>query len=259
MKLSKQQVAAHEEAEGYLRQDVLKHSERLFVFEHWQEGATNVNSKIGAFFTPYDLAVDFSMEITHNCIIDLCAGIGVLSFVAYHHMGFTDITCVEYNPQYYEIGKKLLPEANWIHGNIFDPKLVDGLSRLAFDQAISNPPFGKIKTGGKCDFLKYTGSEFEFRAIEVAARISRKGTFILPQMSTPYKYSGEHGMSTNESRKYDKFSKQTGLEFEFNAGLDTSVHINDWKGVAPMCEIINCDFEDYKTPDTEKEQLTFFN
>jgi len=25
-----------------------------------------------------------------------------------------EITCVEFNPQYVEVGKKLLPEANWI-------------------------------------------------------------------------------------------------------------------------------------------------
>ena len=47
----------------------------------------------------------------------LCAGIGVLSYAAQLECSdrsrcYADITCVELNPHYVEVGKKVVPEAH---------------------------------------------------------------------------------------------------------------------------------------------------
>jgi len=47
-----------------------------------------------------------------------------------------------------EVGKKIMPEANWIIGSIFDLP-----NDRIYDVAISNPPFGNIKTGRDIDGL----------------------------------------------------------------------------------------------------------
>ncbi|MEU6719794.1 hypothetical protein ABZ897_50780 [Nonomuraea sp. NPDC046802] len=46
--------------------------------------------------------------------------------------------CVEKNPHYVAVGQRLLPEATWICGDVFDV-LSMGLGR--FDTALANPPF----------------------------------------------------------------------------------------------------------------------
>jgi predicted RNA methylase len=57
------------------------------------------------------------------------------------------VTAVEFNPEYVRIGGRLLPEVEWIEGDFYDLTLWQSLPR--FDEAISNPPFGKIVT--TCD------------------------------------------------------------------------------------------------------------
>ncbi|TFF34401.1 class I SAM-dependent methyltransferase [Mucilaginibacter psychrotolerans] len=254
-KLSKTEIKEHNIAVELLKKEVLTFEEKVIVYEKWNESATSLNSEAGAFFTPHELANDFSLNIYRKAkTIDLCAGIGMLSFCAYHYQGCTDITCVELNPIYYEIGKKLLPEANWINDSIFKYKDLGH-----FDQAISNPPFGKIKTGidkAVQDELKYKGAEFDLITIEIASKIADYGCFILPQQSTPFKYSGaEFFMDLREQNKgynpyglsvpnkVQKFIKETGLNYEFNIGVDTSIYKDDWKGVSPICEIVCFDFK----------------
>ncbi len=120
--LTKQQSAKHVKACALLQKEVLSFDDRLFVLEHWQEGANHINGAAGAFFTPQSLARDFALEVSGNTILDLCAGIGSLSFAAYHYgaqMGSVppSITCVEINQDYIEVGKKILPEATWIQAD----------------------------------------------------------------------------------------------------------------------------------------------
>ena len=247
MKLSKQKAKLHQEACDILKKDKLSYDDKIFVLENWHEGAEHINGTAGAFFTPSGLARDFQLGVEkHGRVIDLCAGIGSLGFwlteTAKHGNTLKELVCIELNPKYVEVGKKILPDAKWITGSIFDKELM--LSLGEFDQVISNPPFGQIKTGKPVDnWLAYSGSDFELLAIDVASRIAKRGAFILPQMSTPFRYSGNSYLTEERTDKVKKFERQTGLEYDFNCGIDTSIYIDDWKGVSPVCEIALFDFD----------------
>lgn len=269
-KLTKAEAKAHAEAVALLDKAELTDEDRIFFMENWQESANHVNSVAGAFFTPPGLARDFAIDVTNTGrVVDLCAGVGSLSLAVLWNGYYSrqeageslELVCVELNPDYVEIGRKILPEATWICGSVFDlPDLGE------FDWAISNPPFGNIKTGGDWKG-KYTGSDFEFRVIEVASRVARHGTFIIPQNSAGFRLSGaryyEHSDNERDSfraPKYQKFHAQTGIRLDAGCGVDTTYYADDWHGVSPLIEIACADFTELpqdqnSTPDSE--QLTF--
>lgn len=236
-KLTKPQAKAHAEAEALINCGrPLKDEEKKFILDHWQESATNINSIAGAFFTPRGLAQDFSLEVNGGKVIDLCAGIGCLGY--YVEQKATSLVCVEANPEYVRVGKRILPEAQWINASIFDPSAT---ALTGFDWAISNPPFGNIRAD---DYRgRYKGAAFELKTIEQASRMAGFGAFILPQNSTPFRYSGRQCYAEERAELVQRFEAQTGIEMQFNCGIDTSVHRNDWKGVSPLCEIVVCEFQ----------------
>lgn len=248
MKLTKPQIKAHNEAMALVdcgRR--LKDDEKEFILDNFHEGATHINSSAGAFFTPRALARDFAIEVDGGntdkarCI-DLCSGIGSLAYAVEHKVG--SLVCVEMNPEYARIGKRIVPDAEWIVCSAFDQRVLE-LGR--FRWAISNPPFGAIAADGFKG--KYTGGQFEYRLIELASRLSDFGAFILPQMSAPFRYSGQQSFSYEESDKARKFREQTGIDMEPNCGIDTSAYRNEWRGVSPVCEIVVCEFE---APEAER-------
>lgn len=113
-----------------LRRD-LTEDERWFVLSHWQESSTAANGLQGAFFTPEGLARDMSLEVGGDRILDLGAGIGRL---AWHNRDLwgrwpnpaPELWCVERNPTYVRVGRKVLPEATWLCADILDlPDLAD--------------------------------------------------------------------------------------------------------------------------------------
>jgi len=234
MKLTKQQSKDHQKAMELVHSDrVLTWDERKFILDHYSEQQGQLNALAGAFFTPYGLARDFSIEVPDNgSMVDLCAGIGALSF-ACEGKGIA-ITCVEMCAAYVEVGKRVVPSANWVHADCFS---VTG----QFDIAISNPPFGAIK-GGAYDGL-YTGSNFEYKVISHASKLAKYGVFIIPQMSAPFRYSGEKNYREDENDKAAKFREQTGIIMGPSCGIDTAMYKDDWKGVSPICEVVCCDFE----------------
>lgn len=249
-KLTKAQAKAHQQAEDLLTQEVLTFEDKLFVMENWREDAQHVNSSAGAFFTPWGLARDFSLHVHGNRVVDLCAGAGALSLAVWQsqawerHGGATpiDITCVELNPEYVRVGKKLLPEATWIQASIFD---LPDLGR--FDTAISNPPFGNIKRGGG-DAPRYKGAKFEYHVIDVAADLADHGAFIIPNMSAGFEYSGKPMFERVSNTKYTQFVEQTGIELEPGIGVDLTPYRDQWHGVSPYLEIACTDY-------TEREAL----
>lgn len=237
MKLSKRLAAAHQKACNLLEKDSLTYDEKVFVFDNWHEGARHMNGVAGAFFTPDGLARDLAIESYGPTVIDLCAGIGRLAFAVSHHIDITRMVCVELNPDYVEVGRKVVPEATWIRRDVLDLPVDIG----SFDCAISNPPFGRIAgSTGKGD--KYSGSEFEYKVIEAASRVARYGVFIIPQQSAPFEYSGRQCYKATEPSKYAQFRKQTGIELTPNCGLDTSAYMKYWRGVSPAVEIVLADF-----------------
>ncbi len=240
-KLTKAQRKAHAEAEAILTKDRLTEDERDFVFQNWHEGANHINGAAGAFFTPWGLAADFALDAGSGRIIDLCAGIGILSYFVHHRSRWgtqvADITCVEQNPRYVEVGRKLLPEARWINADVFDWRELD-LGR--FDHAIGNPPFGRVRRSANGP--RYRGPEFEFHIIDIAAELADHGAFIIPQQSATFKYSGSHCFERRASGRGYEFEQKTGLEMDAGAGVDTALFRDDWKDTSIICEIACFDF-----------------
>ncbi|QHJ78960.1 MAG: hypothetical protein [Caudoviricetes sp.] len=233
MKLTKAQIKAMEKVNDLVNSDKpLTFEEKLFILENYQEGANTTNSALGAFFTPYELARDFCHEVNHtDRVIDLCAGIGALSLALTTHYKPEKLYCVELNAEYVKIGKRIVPDAHWIHADALKVKF-----KNKFDVCISNPPFGNIKTSDVKG--KYTGSNFEFKLMEHALDVAEYGIFIIPQSSSNFRYSGRQCFETQMPAKVKKFLDQTGYEMSPGMGIDTSYYRDKWHGVSPLCEVV---------------------
>lgn len=249
-KLTKAQRKAHAEAEALLTKDRLSEDERDFVFQNWHEGANHINGAAGAFFTPWDLAADFALDGAGERVIDLCAGIGILGYFIAHRRAWSardpDITCVEINPRYCAVGRKLLPEARWINADVFDWRSWwrDELDGVTFDIAIANPPFGRVARAGSSP--RYRGAEFEYHVIDIASEMADRGAFILPQQSAPFRYSGAPFYERRAHGRAVDFEKLTGLHLDIGAGIDTSIHEDGWKDTSIVCEIVCTEFAEVR-------------
>lgn len=244
-KLSKIQAKKHKEALALVRSKrPLTLDERDFVIENYHEGAEHMNGLVGAFFTPEGLARDFAIEVPDGCrVLDLCAGIGMLSYQVEDKA--KSIVCVERNHAYVEVGRAVLPKATWVEADVFDVAAYEKFG--PFDVVISNPPFGAIPVDGFEG--SYTGGKFELKLLELASRLgARYGVFLLPQQSTPFRYSGKPEFKEQEDEHLRKFREQTGVTMEMNCGFDTTSYLKDWKGVAPVCEIVTCEFDPKARP-----------
>lgn len=235
-KISKDAAKRHKQALDLVHSDRhLTLDDRFFILENFHEGATNINGLAGAFFTPEGLARDFAIEVCNGkSLIDLCAGIGRLSFACRDRA--KRIVCVEQNPDYAAVGMRVMPEAEWIVGDVFT---IGDIGH--FKWAISNPPFGAIKTSSAFDGV-YSGARFEYKLIELASRIADNGAFIIPQSSAPFRYSGRQSFKEEMDKECAKFVNQTGIVMGNNCGIDTALYKDEWKGVSPVCEIVVCEF-----------------
>lgn len=259
MKLSKPQISQHNKAVALLQKEKLTFEDKIFVLENWFPSYNNQIGLSGTFFTPEELARDFTIEIGGRKIIDLCAGIGTLSFYYYHYNSHNEkapqITCIEYNPEFVEVGKKVFPEATWICGDMCDEQLIKSLGK--FDMVIGNPPFGKIKSNCSSSWLSYKGSEAEYKCVAIGKHLARNGTFIMPQSSCPFMYSGINEIKYTTNDKLEKFKKETGIVLGPNCGIDTSRYKDDWKGANPTVEIVTVEYEEIEFPKS-KTSLTLF-
>ena len=252
-KLTKAETKRHNQIQELLHSDrPLTYDEKIFIIENFHEGSNTNNAELGAFFTPLSLAWDFAIDAcSHGSVVDLCAGIGGLSFCVFHRHKPREMLCIELNRSYYELGKRILPEATWIHGDA----LTTPVDKF-YDMAISNPPFGKIKTSDYT-LKKYTGAEFEYKIMERAMEIAECGCFLIPQMSANFKYSKNRYFEWVQSAKCKKFLDQTGFDMHPGCGVDTGYYLEDWNGVKPLCEIVELyprsrDEWNYPEPEPEK-------
>ena len=231
------------ESQLHLKVMELVHSDRQlaeddkeFIFNNYRGDGIGAT---GAFFTPEMLAWDFILDAgcSDDCI-ELCAGIGRLSYYQFMRNKPSHITCVELNPEYVMIGKRVLPQAEWITGDALQ-YTPDRFYRVAY----GNPPFGKIKTS-EAYTGRYTGSEFEYKIIDRAREYSSYGVWIVPQGSAGFKYSGHTYYDRSiQSAKYIKFEKDTGLILHPGVGIDTSIYRDQWNGTKVTCESVLVDYQ----------------
>lgn len=236
-RLSKAQIKAHGEAVALLSKDRLNDDEREFVLENWQESATHINSAAGAFFTPSGLARDTAIYTNGaETIVDLCAGIGALGLWAWW---LSDrkarVTCIEVNPDYVAVGRKVFPEAEWICASV---EQASG----HFDCAISNPPFGKT---AKIKGPRYSGED-DLAVVDIAVDLARWGVFILPSLSVPFEYSGRDCYRERSSAKSDRFQAATGIVLNCES-TDAAYYAKDWRGVSPLVEVCSVDFDEWRS------------
>ncbi|MFJ8793554.1 methyltransferase [Streptomyces sp. NPDC102462] len=238
-KLSKEQTKQHHRACELvdMKRD-LTVEEREFVLDHFHESANMGRTLDGAFFTPAELAGELHHVIPGDRIIDLCAGIGRLAWHArdywnrrWERLPPREIVCVEKDPEYVRVGRRVLPEATWICADVLD---VPGLNLGPFDCAISNPPFGRIKRSGNAP--GYRGPLFEFHVIAIAETLARRGAFIIPRESAPFRI--ETGFVSQDSPAYERFHRETGIKLRPNPGIPTDEYRDQWRDASPAVEIV---------------------
>jgi len=253
MRISKRKMNLHNEAVKLLEMDELSFNDVEFIYSNYHEGANKANNLISAHFTPRSICHSMAHNIRQINFVDLCAGIGNLAYsigrfneLEYKNGGIG--ICVENCLEYYEVGKKLLPQFHWINGSIFDDKVINEIKEIMKGSRfsiVSNPPYGN-QVKATSENLKYQGSKFEYRAMEVGAILGADdGAFLIPQESTPFRMSGKQHhpkgvlSESYKSKDYLKFSECTGIEITPNIGFSTDIMDgNDgWKDVTITTEI----------------------
>jgi hypothetical protein len=240
MKLSKAQTKKHNIAMDLVESDKpLTIEQKIEVLKNYHPGASHNVTWNAAFFTPPGLARDMCIELRDKAnkrTLDLCAGIGMLSFYSkLHQTGWGaedrgEYVCIENNPEFVEVGKKIMPEAMWLRADVFDVETYSGLGR--FDEVISNPPYGLKPEIHPEKWLYNVPSQY--MVAEIAMKVSNYGVFILAQGDLPFKFSNTNSYQEVDCAKYNKFHSLTGINFEMNCGLDTGYYSGDWNGLQKM-------------------------
>lgn len=245
-KLTKVQTKAHNKAMDLLHSDrKLSVDDVFFFYENYREDANHNIAWNKAYFTPIDLARDFFVGCGNidGKMIDLCAGIGKLSYFFYiNKKDKSDITCVELNSSYCNIGKRLMPDANWINGSILDLNIPD---IKEYELAISNPPFGNPYAEIPDNFIFKNKNVFELVAVELATKLANRAAFILPSNVVPFEYSGKQQYSKVTNAKYEKFNKLTNIDLDILFSVDCNVYKDMWNSCKPNVEMVEWVNDDY--------------
>jgi hypothetical protein len=241
----------------------LTDDEREFIYENYNPAMDDNITENGVFFTPIGLAQDlaiFAPGADH--FVDVCSGIGMLTYKLlmydYYNCLYDTVTCIEYNPKFCEIGKKLTTgiknsegkeyTVNWICADVFDENLWKSIlpKSAKFDLMISNPPYGKFPAADK-DSVKWMNykSERELMVVELCLKFARSGYFILPPSSCEFRYSGRPYYEEVEQKKVTKFRKEN-PDYFFKMvcdGIDAGIYREDWKGTQITTEAVHLDLE----------------
>lgn len=265
-RLTRRDETDHERAEKLLALPrELTEDEIMEVFEKFHPGARHLQAKNAAFFTPYTVAdvVARNTSIRGNRVLDLGAGIGMLTWAMFKWAYWEpaeEIVCIELNPEYVEVGRRLVPQATWICGDMFNLDLLRSLGK--FDAVVCNPPFGKGNSGDADKSWLSVKSPLHFQALEVGLRMSDgAATFVLPRVDLPWLYS----MYPEDVDLAKKFAgARRGHEFvdpdrhsqnlrrflkafpEAHFGCvseDVALYVDEWKNVHARVEVVNVGFE----------------
>lgn len=238
-KLSKREISKQVELKKLIDETkVLTDNQKEHIYKEFNEAFIGDVTHSSAYFTPIELAFDFAlMSPTYGYVLDACAGIGVLSYTANirdtYDGNIKQLICIEKNPEFVEIGKKLLPDADWHCGSIFDQKLHQKIFRKhkikKSDCMISNPPYGtvtmKYVPDGERDWLDYSGKEFDMAVIEVGHKLAEYHSYILPVQSCIFSVSGAHYHQHKTNRKFNKLKKD----------IDEPNLIQQWTSIDTTC------------------------
>jgi SAM-dependent methyltransferase len=244
-KISKRMLKLHQEALELVNQDKpLTFPEKEFVLANYKPYAEHNVTETNAFFTPIEFACALNIELPHPSqfdrkmrVLDLCAGMGILSFAFYHYngLGYADqenieLVCIELEEEYVKVGKKILPEATWIQGSIMDSKTFEGLGE--FDVFISNPPF--MNLGG------YKGT---YTTARIGMSMSEYGVMIVPQCNCPFIASGNKPYEEVYNMDYNKFEDTELIRFSASCLDTTAIYDDDgndikWENVKVKTEIV---------------------
>jgi predicted RNA methylase len=235
-KLTKEQLKLGKAAEEMLRKPTLTDQERWFVLENWRPRAEEV-TRDKAFFTPMGTSMSVAHDMAYvGTLVDLGAGIGHLSYFVWREMeayGLRgELICIEKNPRFVEVGKKTVPGARWICGDIFNYRSYIGIE---VDFCFSNPPFGNGKTNGwlmKGDMIAQT--------MEICLRISNGGVFVVPPDWAPYRITG-----VNQAEKQPIHRQVAGLmekySFEYRSSNFTTDDKFDDTSISTEIVHIECE------------------
>lgn len=238
-KISKNKLKLHNEALTLVRSDKdLTFAEKEFILENYKPYATHNVTEKNAFFTPIELAMAATIEMPNPDewaqpvrILDLCAGIGMLSFAYKHYSGYNtrevELVCVELEEEYIEVGKRILPEATWINASILD---LDTVSLGSFACFISNPPFMKIGD--------YKGT---YTTSKVGMGLARYGVVIVPRCNCPFEYSGRNQYTEVYNRDYNKFEDTELIKYSASCIDTETIEDMKWDDVNIVTEVVIVD------------------
>ena len=273
-KLTKEQEKYHVRAMELVRSDrPLIEDEQEFVLRNYHAAATNLAGINAAYFTPFNLAHAVAIyALKEGRVVDLGAGIGVLGWWVHRQsFGQAKVTCIEHNPEYVEVGRRVFPEATWICRDVFDLKMWRELGQ--FDGAVSNPPFGNVKSDKEARaWLTFQGP-LHFQVAELVLRVSRTGAvLIFPRIDLPYEESMyRKDLEMAERTRFSRFFRpRTGHRFveeeKWSRNLKKFMRLHparfwstswplegfedDWQGVNPIVEMTSFGYDD----DVEKAE-----
>lgn len=258
-KLSKSDLKEQKKIQDLLNsKDKFTADELELIYTDFNEAVISDVTQNSAYFTPLGLAYDFALMVpTHGLVVDMCAGIGVLSYAALSRDSYEGrikkIICIERDSRYIEIGKKLVQsnantEVIWLQGDVFDEAMWNEIEAKhgKIDCIISNPPYGVVtKTDKNRDWLKYKGNDLDIAAIEIGIIKSKYPSFILPQGSCTFRASGRPYPDHIENRKISKLKKEMGIDFYMSwSSIDTTVYEQGFKNtkIVVECCTIELDF-----------------
>jgi hypothetical protein len=228
-------------------------TEKEFVLANYKPHAEHDVRKLQAFFTPMELAIAATIEMPNPDeygrkikVLDLCAGVGMLSFAYFHYSGMrlntdnVELVCVEMTDEFIEVGKKVLPEATWIKADMFNLGHSVEID-TDFDCFISNPPYSIM---GKSQIL--VGRRGAFLAGQIGMNFSEYGVMIILQNDCPFEYSGRDNYKETYNKDYQKVEDKALIRFAPSC-VDTESVLDDndeqvkWDGVKVKTEIVIVD------------------